>query len=193
MVVIISGCESGNDSETESNSDEFPFHYVSDNFQFEGFDYPENWDVVAVSSDVEMAYREEDDLENHQLSDTPFRYRFILGKEADTNKVSEEEIEKFNEKQASEEETTRQHYYHTYHEHFASLHVSSNGFLKVVSEFEEADTWEVIEHEVLVLHQENEWLINAYINNAYYDLHVKNEAQVTDEESLRVLLEVVLP
>ncbi|RKL65125.1 hypothetical protein CR203_22515 [Salipaludibacillus neizhouensis] len=193
LVVSVAGCESENDTNPDSSSDNFPFQFVSDSFQYEGFNYPDDWDVVAVSSYVEMSDADDENEGNQAFSEEPFRYRFVFGREANTNEVSTEEIDAFNEKSTKEQKTIRQHYYHTYHEHYATLHISSDSFLKNLSDLEGVDTLEVNKHEVLVMNQQNEWVINAQINNAYYELLVKNEAVVTDKEDLKELLKIILP
>lgn len=194
MICLLSACSSNDqgDLSLREDQEQFPFSFISENFRHGGFDYPEEWDVTGVSSNVQLAYRDTENPENHDYSDTPYRYNFTFGQRADTNEVSENKLEKYNEQQALKEQTHRQHFYHTSYDYFAELKLSSNGFLNVLVEYDEAEHWEISNTPVLVLRQKNEWRANWLLNGTYYDLHVGNEAQIDNILMFEQLLEVMV-
>ncbi|WP_416148535.1 hypothetical protein ACM26V_20020 [Salipaludibacillus sp. HK11] len=192
VFTLLIGCDL-NDQENEAEvHGEFPYHFISETFTYDRFDYPEEWDVTSVSSNVEMTYRDEENPNNHQYASTPYRYHFKFGRKAETNEVSEEVIEEFNANQAANKETQRQLFYHTSYDHYADFKLSSNGFLNILTEFEEVEKWEISDEPVMVLRQDAEWQANWYLNGIYYDLHVENEAGINDNEVFEQLLELMI-
>ncbi|WP_280771332.1 hypothetical protein [Salipaludibacillus daqingensis] len=189
--LLLPACIS-NDQGDEGQEEVFPYHFISDKFRHGGFDYPNEWDVTSVSSNVQLAYRDEENPENHEYSKTPYRYHFTFGRRADANEVPDDVLEEYNEVQAFNESTHRQHFYHSYYDHFADLKISSNGFLNMISEYDETEQWDVSGEVVLILRQENEWRANWRLNGAYYDLYIGNEAQIDSEAKFVELLELMI-
>ncbi|MBU9723769.1 MULTISPECIES: hypothetical protein [Bacillaceae] len=176
-------------SEGAVEPDEVVAEYIHTDFSYSPFQYPEDWELVAVSSDVQLLYQDWDEPEKHRYADVPYRYGFTFGEKAEENVVTEEELETFNEDKALMGETTRQHYYHTYYQHYGNLHLSKNGFIRLVSQHETGEEWVINGEEFRVLRDGNEWVVNWFKNGTYYDLIVLGEAGISDEENFEELLE----
>lgn len=178
FIVCISflvACGNGIDKE------EFPYNLIHAGFSYASFKIPEEWDVVSIQSNVKMRHQDWENPEKHVYADVPYRYTFIFGKKGTENTVSEEKIEEFNEKQALKGETSRQIYYHTYYAHYGTLQISDNGFLRLLSEYEDTQEWEINGETMLVLRQGNDWILNWYKDKKYYDLLITSEAGVSTE------------
>lgn len=189
---LLSACSLSNQGEVGENEKEIPFSFISENFRYGGFDYPVEWGVTEVSSNVQLAYRDAENPENHRYSDTPFRYNFTFGRRAESNEIPKKKLEKYNQTQKLNEQTHRQHFYHTYDDYYAELSISSNGFLHVLVHFDNVEQWEISDTIVKVLRQENEWRANWRLNGAYYDLHVGNKAQIKDVGEFKKLLKLMI-
>ncbi|PYZ92082.1 hypothetical protein CR194_17985 [Salipaludibacillus keqinensis] len=188
-VLMLAACGSNDKELIGGNDQEFPYNYISETFRYGGFDYPEDWEVAGISSDVQLSYRDANNPEDHRYSETPYRYSFTFGRRASSNEVSKEHLEEYNQNQALNEETHRQLFYHTYYDHYANLSLSSNGFTHVLMEYDEVEHWKIDEEDVMVLRYDNEWRANWINNGVYYDLHVKREAYKDNEEEMMELLQ----
>lgn len=189
-VMLLAGC--GGEEEVEER-DDFPHHFVHEGFSYTPFTYPADWDVTAVSSNVRLAFRNEENPDENQYAQVPFRYTFTFGERAPDNEVSEEELEQFNEENARNEETFRQNYYHTSFEQYARLDISKNGFLRLLTEYEDVEKREISGREVLVLRSENQWAANWYAERNYYDLLIQNEAMIASEDAFDGIVEMLMP
>lgn len=182
LISILTGC--GNNIDRN----EFPYNYIHASFNYVPFQIPEEWDVVSIQSNVELRHQDWENPEKHVYADTPYRYTIIFGKKAPENAVSEESLEEFNEQQALKGETERQHYYHTYYDHYATLQISTNGFMRLLSEFDETEEWEINGETMLVLRRGNDWAINWYKDKQYYDILITSEAGIDTEIRFEELL-----
>src|SRR5690554_4803385 len=170
------GCNNDN-----INKEDFPYSYIHADFSYAPFTIPDHWDVVSIQSNVQLRHQDWDNPENHMYAETPYRYTFTFGKRADENSVTEEQLEEFNKQQELKGETSRQLYYHTYYEHYATLQISTSGFLRLASDFEEAEEWEISGEDMLVLRKGNDWVVNWYKNGKYYDLLLTSEVGIDTE------------
>ncbi|SDZ12246.1 hypothetical protein SAMN05421736_106158 [Evansella caseinilytica] len=186
-ILVVSGCQ----SEEAQQSDDLPYRYIQEEFSYSPFAYPDHWDVVSVQSEVSLQYKDDEAPENHAYSDVPYRYTIEFGKEASKNNVTEKEMERYNEQQALKGETNRQHYYHTYNENYATVDMSKNGFVRLISQVEEAEEWEISGEDFLVLRNDNEWIVNWYKDGTYYDIFIRKDAEITTAEACRELLELM--
>lgn len=189
MAVLISAC--GNEQGVEDN-EEFPHNLVHEGFSYTPFEYPADWDVTAVSSNVRLAFRNEDNPEENQYAGVPFRYTFTFGERAPENDVTEEELAEFNEENALNEETLRQKYYHTAFENYGQLDISKNGFLRLLTNYDDTEEWEISGRDVLVLRNENQWVANWFADRNYHDLLVRNEAMIGSEAEFEALLDKMI-
>ncbi|AOM84157.1 hypothetical protein [Salisediminibacterium beveridgei] len=189
MAVLLSGC--GNEGK-EEESDQFPHNLVHEDFSYTSFDYPADWEVTAVSSNVRLSYRDEDNPEDNEYASVPYRYTFSFGERAPENDITEEDLEDYNEENALNEESMRQNYYHTSFENYGQLDISKNGFLRLLTDYENTEHWEVSGEEVLVLRDENQWIANWFSERNYYDLLVTNEAMIGSEQEFEGLLEMMI-
>lgn len=186
LAVLAAGCQEDLSSDA---ADELPYNLIHSEFSYTPFEIPEQWEVVSVSSEVEHQYQDWEEPENHQYAEVPFRYTINFGRKADENSVADSDLAEFNEQQELRGETTRQLYYHTYYEHFGVLHISRNGFVRMISNLGDAEEWELSGEKAMVLRDGNEWVMNIYINGVYYDLLVLGEAGLATEDEGRELLE----
>ena len=189
-VILLAGCGG---EEAVEDRDDFPHYLVHEGFSYTPFTYPADWDVTAVSSNVRLAFRNEDNPEENQFAQVPFRYSFTFGERAPDNEVSEEELDDFNEENRRSEETFRQNYYHTSFEQYARLDISKNGFLRLLTEYEGVEEREIGGREVLVLRNENQWAVNWYAGRNYYDLLIYNEAMIASDDAFEGILEMLMP
>lgn len=184
-ILFLAGCGADN----KINPEEFPYNHISERFKYQPFVVPNDWDVVSIQSNIQLRHRDLENPENHMYADTPFRYSFSFGRNAPENSVTEETLEKFNEEQALKGETGRQLYYHTYHEHYATLQISANGFLRLIHDFEETEEWKIEGEDMLVLRQGNDWIVNWYKDGKYYDLLISAEANIDTEIAFEELIQ----
>ncbi|ADU28596.1 hypothetical protein [Evansella cellulosilytica] len=181
---ILLGCE----SEVEIEGEGFPYNQIHENFQYTTFHYPEEWDVVSIQYEVRHRFQDWQDPENHQYDEVPYRYTLLFGKRATDNEITEEELDDYNDEQALAGGTHRQLYYHTYYDYYGKLDMSKNGFIRLLSAFDDVEEWEINDETFLVLRESNEWVVNWHRNGTYYDLMILNEAGISDEEQMTELL-----
>ncbi|QKS70172.1 hypothetical protein FLK61_25725 [Paenalkalicoccus suaedae] len=188
VLVLLVGC-----SQNEETAEvEFPYSYIHETFSYDQFYYPDSWEVVAISSSVPLIYRDGNDPDAFEYSNTPTNYRLTFGEEAPENEVVEEALEEFNVQQARGGSGLRQLYYHSYFAHYADLTISQNGFHTLLMEYDAAMEWEVENRTVIVLQEGNEWAANWTSGGVYYDLIVRGEALIESEEQFRGLLEQII-
>ncbi|MCR6109386.1 hypothetical protein HXA35_03370 [Bacillus sp. A301a_S52] len=185
---LLSACNFGEAADSE---EPFPHNYIVEGFKYGGFAFPESWNVTAISSRVRLTYRDEDP-ENHQYAGIPYRYEFNFGRNATENLITDKMIDQYNREQALNEGTHRQLYYHTSDEEYARLIISTNGFLNVLTDFEETETWDVDGTTVMVIHDGGQWRANWLNDGGYYDLSVRSAAGIDSEEAFQDLLEMMV-
>lgn len=189
LAALVGGCGNGGNEEA---SEDFPHSLVHEDFSYNSFEYPPDWEVTAVSSNVRLSYRDEENPEDNQYASVPYRYTFTFGERASENDVTEEDLEEFNQENALNEESARQLYYHTSFENYGQLDIGKNGFLRLLTEYEDVEEWEVSGEEVLVLRDENQWAANWFTERNYHDLLVRNEALIGSEEEFERILELMI-
>ncbi|UCZ53653.1 hypothetical protein LGQ02_02310 [Bacillus shivajii] len=188
MLFILSACQE-NETPTEKNT--FPFDHIHEKFTYHPFHYPGEWDIVALSANVEHKYQDFEQPENHGYSEVPHRYSFTFGRKAPENEVQEEALHQFNERNALEGKTVRQVYYHSYFDYYAHLSIGQDGFTRLISDFAETEEWEIEGESFLVLNRDHQWVINRYKDGVYYDLLITAEAGITSPEQTRELIKVI--
>lgn len=184
LILFLSACYSVD----EQIKDDFPYKLIHEKFSYSGFEVPPDWEVVSIQADVRHRYQDWEEPENHRYDDVPYRYSFIFGREAPTNESLDKEIDSFNDKQELAGETTRQIYYHTYYEQYGILEISKNGFTTLLSSIEGTEEWNIDGERFLVLRRGNEWLLNWFIKDTYYDLIISGEANISSESQFEQLL-----
>ncbi|UTR13374.1 hypothetical protein MM221_12035 [Salipaludibacillus sp. LMS25] len=188
VLALLSACTFGGEADSE---EPFPYNYIVEGFNYGGFAFPKAWNVTAISSHVRLTYRGEEP-ENHQYAGIPYRYEFNFGKNAEDNLITDNVIEHYNQEQALNEGTHRQLYYHTADEEYAKLIISTNGFLFVLTDFEETENWDVDGTTVMVIHDGRQWRANWLNDGGYYDLSVREAAGIDSEEAFRNILDMMV-
>ncbi|PRO65913.1 hypothetical protein [Alkalicoccus urumqiensis] len=154
-------------------SDEPPYSLMDSSFSYDGFVYPEQWEMVAMAEIPS------------ESGEMPVRYAIRFGEKAGTNEVSEATIDDFNQESGER----RQLYYHTYYAHYADFTISENGLSTPLAGLEGTGSMIVKGTEVLMLEEEGRWAANWFQDGTYYELLLHREAGVQSEAEFRQIVE----
>ncbi|MBB5174250.1 hypothetical protein [Texcoconibacillus texcoconensis] len=189
--LFVAGCAEGT-QDTQETEEVFPHTEINEQFVYEPFTYPEEWDVITIHKDVDLRYQDGDNPENHRYAEVPYRYTITFGEEAGTNETTTEEIDEYNNQQHIQGESNRQVYYHDYEKRYATLTMSRNGFIHILKDLDEAEQIEISGFEAYLAKQDNQYLGNFYFDDTYYDLQIYEDADVQSKEAAITLFEMLV-
>lgn len=187
VVLLLGGCGFFAEAEEEEDEKEFPYSYIHPSFSYYEFQYPQEWEPVSISGNVELIYRDEE-MEELRYAEVPYRYRIKFGEATAETARGEEELDEYNRLQAVEEGTHRQLYYQPNDETYADFSIGQTGFQTLLQNYDGTEEWETDLGTVLVYGEDSRWALNWHKDGVYYELLVHEEAMMEAEEQVEELL-----